>query len=180
MSMQDMQEMLKRLEKAVQVLEDEKLKEIAFERLLEAQLRGEAEPQEQLQPKQPSKRKGKQGKGHRRGTTLSRVPGLDLAGDDSRPSLKKFVEEKAPSNQLEMNTVFVYYLKTILGRDTVTVNDVYTCYRDVKAAQPSDLRNRLCETASREGWLITKNMKDIQITSKGKNLVEDELPKKKR
>jgi hypothetical protein len=41
---------------------------------------------------------------------------------------------------------------------------------------PADLANTLQYTASKDGWLDTKKMDDIKVTTIGENVVEHDLP----
>ena len=92
------------------------------------------------------------------------------------PSLSEFVAEKAPQNQIERAAVFVYWLVHIGKVGTVTVNHVYTCYRNLNIQVPSDLVNTL-QKAGSNGWLDTGNREDIRIVVGGDNFVEHQLPR---
>ena len=120
----------------------------------------------------------------RRATTKKKlghsiVKELDL-NPSGKKSLKDFIEEKKPKNDPEKCTVCIYYLKKILDIKNVETNHVYTCFKDANWRIPANLENRLQYTASQKGWIDTSNMKDIKIMPSGENLVELDLPRKKK
>jgi len=110
--------------------------------------------------------------------TPSHVADLNLRPKD-HPSFQDFVSTKKPSNQSEQNLLCVYYLTHELTRDKVTVDDIFTCYREMKATWrvPADLHNSLQKTASVDGYLKTSDMQNILLTSSGTNTVEHDLPR---
>lgn len=118
----------------------------------------------------------------RKSTSKSRqspsiVKELDLS-PKGKKSFQDFVEEKQPSSNSEKCTVAVYYLHHELGIENITINQVFTCYRDVKKWKPGDVYDYLAKTASNKGWLDTSNMEDISITPQGEHFVETQLPQK--
>jgi hypothetical protein len=96
-----------------------------------------------------------------------------------KKSLDEFTEGKKPSSYYEKCTVSAYYLKHELVLSAITESHVYTCFKHMKWRVPADLSNTLAYTASQYGWLDTSNLQDIKVTTKGENLVEYDLPKKK-
>lgn len=115
----------------------------------------------------------------RRAGAPSRVKGLDLA-PKGKLSFDAFVVEKQPGNQHDRNVSSVYYLAEVAEIGPVTMDHVYTCYRDRGWAVPADLRNSLQLTASRKGFLDTANMDDIKVEPRGMNHVERGLPAQKK
>ena len=59
----------------------------------------------------------------------------------------------------------------------VTVNQVYTCYREVNARIPSNLRNSLAVTSADKGWIESGDMENLSVTPRGENIVNLELPR---
>jgi hypothetical protein len=104
------------------------------------------------------------------------VKDLNLNPNDSKKFID-FVSEKKPSSNPEKCTISIYYLKKILLLNNITINHIYTCYKEAKWKLPSDLYNILAVTSSRNAFIDTSNMDDIQIAVRGENLVEHELPK---
>lgn len=92
-------------------------------------------------------------------------------------AFKDFIEAKKPKTHGEKQVVIVYWLREEAGLSTgIDIDHVNTCYRDAGWQRPSDLDNGLRTTASRKGWIDTSDMSDIQLTSRGEDQVEHELP----
>lgn len=105
------------------------------------------------------------------------VTDLDLSGTETVPSLKDFYNEKKPTYSQESNAVFLYYLKKMRNIESVGIDHIYTCYKDVKTRVPGRLYQNMIDTCKRKGWIITENMDDLRIGTLGENFVEKELPK---
>lgn len=112
----------------------------------------------------------------RKPPTMSLVKELNLYPKKGK-SLKDFFKEKAPKSQLEQVATCVYYLRRILEIDGVTANHVYTCLKEVGVRTPNDLPQILRNCAKDKGWIDTKDASNIQISNRGENLLEHELPK---
>jgi hypothetical protein len=107
------------------------------------------------------------------------APSLDRSLDlhpNGRASLNEFHKEKAPKSQDEHNVVFVHYLKNIANVEAVTVDQIYTSYREVNARIPSNLRNSLALTSAKKGWIDSSDMENLSVTPRGENVVNIELP----
>jgi hypothetical protein len=94
-----------------------------------------------------------------------------------KKSAAQFASEKSPSNVLQKCVVAVYYLRETLELGKINVSAVYTAFKTLGWAIPSDLRNTLQQAGSK-GWLDTADAEDIKVTSMGENLVEHSLPSK--
>lgn len=119
-----------------------------------------------------SESKARNGKGKH---TPSIVKELNLRPSGAR-TFAEFAEEKAPPTLDAKNVVAVYYLVKDLNLEVVTIDHVYTCYKDRSWRLPANLANSLQVTASRAGWLDTKDMQNIRLTIPGENVVEFDLP----
>jgi hypothetical protein len=124
----------------------------------------------------------RESRGSEKRRTRSRAGGLSIDRDlnlrpSGKPSCGEFYVQKSPKGQDENNAVFVYYLERVLGLSDVNADQVYTCYKEVKAKVPSDLRNSLHVTAARKGWISTEDSQDLKVTTRGENLVEHDLPR---
>lgn len=96
-----------------------------------------------------------------------------------KKTFKDFAQQKQPESNQEKCTVSIYYLQQELGIDTVSVNHIYTCYKNI-GWKVANLYNVLAITASRKGWIDTRNMEAIILTTHGENLVEHDLPRPKK
>lgn len=106
------------------------------------------------------------------------VKDLVLTAEGDKPSLKEFCSQTNPRSNYEHNAVFSYYLLKVQEKKPIGVNDIYTCYKEVRKRVPI-IAVSLSET-SRKGWLDTSDMSDIKITPRGENFVEHDLPKVKK
>lgn len=102
---------------------------------------------------------------------------LNLRGDGSIPSFKEFFEEKNPTSAKQINAVAVYYLRKILGKSEVTLDQVYTCYSEVKKKPPTAFRQSFIDTKNKEGWIEFDENGHLDIPHRGSVFVEHDLPK---
>ena len=93
-------------------------------------------------------------------------------------SLRDFMAEKAPKKQPEQLAVMVYYLKKRAKVDKVTVDHVYTCFKEVNVRVPGRIEQSLRNTSHRKGWISTEDLGDVTLTVTGENFVEHDLPHK--
>jgi hypothetical protein len=161
----------------------------AFEALM-AELKGQTAPSRRTEPragKATRRRSGRprakapsvgEEKTRRRTGGPSAVRDLDLA-PKGQTSLKDFVAEKQPKTNHDRNVVSVYYLAEVLGLNGVTLDQVFTCYKDMRWREPGSLANSLALTANRKRFLDTASLDDIKLTPAGRNHVEHDLPPKK-
>jgi len=197
----DLLQVLPTIAETVNAFESESVQQRAFDALLEAfrgkpnsaRTRDETHEDESAQVSgRPTKRKssrsdaavnGESSKGQRvrrpSGTRPSVVPGLNLTPNGQK-SFSQFAKDKAPANVSEMIAVAVFYLKHTAAVDKVTTNHIYTCFKDVGWRLPANLPNAVSVAASRHSLLHTGGLTDINLTSRGENLVEHDLPHAKK
>lgn len=106
------------------------------------------------------------------------IKDLDLSGKDVGKSLKEFVSEKKPSTNIERTAVFIYYLQNILSISEITVDHVFSCYKDIGVRLPQNLPQNLNDTASSRYGFIEVNNGNYTMSIVGINLIEHDLPKK--
>lgn len=95
---------------------------------------------------------------------------LDLVKGGT-PGFEEFAESKKPSNNGEKNLVAVYWLINMRKPEApATLDQVYTCFREVGWRVPEDLRNSLAQ-AGTKGWLDTRSASDLKVTIGGENHV---------
>jgi hypothetical protein len=119
---------------------------------------------------------GKKSSSKRAKTSFSIVKDLDLSDKTNSESLRAFYASKAPTTAMECNAVFVYYLQQIAKVQPITLDRIYSCYKDVSIKYPNALRQSVADTSSRRGWLDTKSFDDIRLATPGENFVEHDLP----
>jgi hypothetical protein len=96
-----------------------------------------------------------------------------------KPSLSDFVKEKVPASDHEKKLVAVYYLTRVLELDGVTVDHVYSCFRDQGWKVPNDLLTGLRLTANKKAWIDTSDSSAITVAIPGENHVEYDMPNTK-
>jgi hypothetical protein len=140
-------------------------------------LEGKTDPQAQIaQAQAQNGKKKKPGTAARESYGMNKD--LDLYGNSGKMSLKEFYASKSPTSNLERNVVFVYYLRKILEKDQVNLDDIYTCYKTLEGAPPGALRQSVADTSSsRYGWIDAGDFDDISIPLRGETFVDTGLPK---
>ncbi|MCX6009353.1 MAG: hypothetical protein NTW48_04880 [Chloroflexi bacterium] len=122
--------------------------------------------------------------GTSRKKTSKPKPALSIVKDlNLKPTGKKsfadFVNEKSPSSIPEKCVACTYYIINEL-KGSVSVNHVFTCFKHIGWRLPPDLAGVLYWTASQKGWLDTADTSDIKVAVGGYNLIEHDLPRKKK
>src|SRR4030095_8356051 len=99
-----------------------------------------------------------------------------------KKSLQDLVDEKQPKTNHDKNVLAVYYCARILELSSVTIDHVFTVYRDMGWRLPggNNFANSLALTANRKRFLDTADGDNITLTSKGTNYVEHDLPPKSK
>jgi hypothetical protein len=110
--------------------------------------------------------------------TYTFMQDLKLSAASGRPALVEFMDAKLPITNEERNLVFMYYLQHILKAKPITLDHVYTCYREAKIRAPLNIENSLRMTAEHRGWIKANQNGSMTVTPEGKQYVEKHLPKK--
>jgi hypothetical protein len=122
---------------------------------------------------EPKKKKAGTGSG-----APSIVKDLDLSGSNKAMRLRDFYSRFSPLTNFERNLIFVYYLSHELEMTGITVDHIFTCYRDIPGVRtPNALQQSLWDTSSRRGWLDTSSTENIKVTMPGINYLEHDMPK---
>ena len=110
--------------------------------------------------------------------TYSIDPDLNLHGGNGVPSFQKFVEEKQPGSNFEFNAVAVYYITRVLKLPRSSLKHAWTCYKDVKRRIPEYFKQSFTDTKNQKGYIKITDDFDLEISGRGENLVEHDLPPK--
>ncbi len=105
------------------------------------------------------------------------VKDLDLKQSGDKPSLKEFYDKMKPFSCYEKNLVFIYYLEKIKNDNNISLNHIFTCYRDIPTKVPKHLDQSIWDGASRKGWYESSDNK-IVITVVGENVILHDMPEK--
>lgn len=100
---------------------------------------------------------------------------VDLSPDGLQ-SLKDFVSSiTQPNTHQGRQAVIIYWLTRIANFNSIDVNAVYTCYKELAWKPPVDLANSLSVTATRKRYFNTSDLSSIHLEQRGENYVEHEL-----
>lgn len=95
---------------------------------------------------------------------------------EGKQTFKEFYEFKQPKSSKDFNVVAIYYLEKVLEREQITIEDIYTCYKNANYKTPTRFRQSLADTSSKYGYIsIDNNIYSVPIA--GENYVEHDLPK---
>lgn len=96
-----------------------------------------------------------------------------------KKSFKDFWAEHVSNSSLESNLLFVYYFEKILKIESISINHVYTAYKEAGEKLPGNLYRSLRNTENKKGWIKSNGINDISVTTRGENAAEFELIPKK-
>lgn len=111
--------------------------------------------------------------------TYTFIQNLNLTAAEGHPSLVEFMDSKLPITNEERNLVFLYYLQHVLKHKPITIDHIFTCYRQAKIRAPLNLENSLRHTAEQHGWIKLNQNGNMSLSPEGKLYVEKQLPNKK-
>ena len=113
------------------------------------------------------------------GQIPSIVKTLDLSGGSTCERLKEFYAKYEAKSNFDKNLIFIYYLDHKLGLSGITVDHIFTCYRDIPGIKvPEALRQSLLDTNNRKGWIDTSDTDNLKVTTPGVNYLEHDMPSK--
>jgi len=163
-----MKDKLKEIEEQVSVIKNPELRKIAFQKLMDSLT---------IQKKSKPSRKKK-----KKPSISVQVPqlikDLDLSGGDDKPSLREFYGRYSTKNYKEKNLIFCYYLQNIINHTPITINHVFTCYRNIIGTKvPGNIYQSLKDTAHQKGWIDTSSLKNITVPVAGINYLEHDMAK---
>lgn len=111
-----------------------------------------------------------------RNAGLNLVPDLDFRPDGGR-SLKAFIQEKSPKNDLETVLATVYYMQHDMALSKIGASHVMTAFKEAGKAIPVDLRQTIRNVKKSRMWLNFTDIEDVRTTTQGDNFVEHEMGK---
>lgn len=186
--------------KAVNAFESPAVQELAFAALLESA--GGTQPASQTPEtrdahdgaKAPARRRAKKkaasvpAKSDGNGAAPKKASGAakkqtftllkDLDFYKANPKLAEFAGEKAPKSVIEKCVLLVYWFIHHGNVTPVTIDMVYTGFKDREWPVPADLANTLQQAGSK-GLLDSRDRQNLVLTTKGENLVDHDLPRQK-
>lgn len=128
------------------------------------------------QPSAKKKTTSKKKSGGKGGWNI--ISELKLNGEGGNQSLQDFHNQYSVKSNFERNLIFVYYLQNILKISNISIDHVFTCYRNVpKLKIPGNLKQSLFDTAFKKDWIDTTSTENIHLTVTGTNHLEHDMPK---
>jgi RNA polymerase subunit RPABC4/transcription elongation factor Spt4 len=109
-------------------------------------------------------------------TSYQIVPSLNLKPKDKK-SLTDFYSEHSVKTNYEHNLLFIYYMNKIIEEQNITINHIYTCYKEVKVKVPNNIYQSLVDTKNHKRWIETKDMNNLIVTTGGENYIEHDMVK---
>ena len=106
--------------------------------------------------------------------TYTYMEDLELKATTDHLSLVEFMDSKFPITNEERNIVFLYYLQHLLNLKQITVDHIYTCFREAKIRAPLNIQKSL----DHDEWVKIAKNGNLSLTPAGKKYVEQNLPKK--
>lgn len=101
---------------------------------------------------------------------------LNLRGGGSVPSFSSFVSEKQPKTASDFNAVATYYLIKIAGAKEATMDQIYTCYAEVKKKPADHFKQSLIDTKNKKGYIDFTESGTVTLPHRGVVFVEHDLP----
>lgn len=111
-----------------------------------------------------------------RNAGLELVPNLNFR-PTSHPSLKEFIEQKGPKNDVEMVMAFLYYMQQVMMLAKIGPSHIMTAFKDAGKAIPVDLKQTIRNIKKNKMWLNFTDIDDLRTTTQGDNFVEHDMGK---
>lgn len=93
-----------------------------------------------------------------------------------KTSLKDFAAKYVTKSGEELSLLIVYYLKEEL-KERVTVNHIYSCYKELGNKIPQYFKQTLTNQKNRKNWIDVDDWNDIKYTTPGMNYMEHDITK---
>jgi hypothetical protein len=110
------------------------------------------------------------------GSDLKFLTDLNLR-PKGKDSLKDYSSRDQVKTAADLTLLIVYYMKEVLGLDKVTVNHIYTAYKEIGKKIPTPLKQVLTNHKNSKNWIDVSDWEDIKFTIPGMNHVEHDLLK---
>lgn len=118
----------------------------------------------------------------RRITSLEGIPG-EKKGEGKKLSIKEFILEKKPSDDVQRTLVIGYWLEHFEDMDKFNAKDLAEGYRSAKEPLPANINDKVNSNIRGGRMMQAKEKKDKfkgwLLTNSGEKFVEEELPEGK-
>jgi hypothetical protein len=114
------------------------------------------------------------GKRTDRNAGLTLVPDLNFR-PDGQPTLKDFIDQKNPKNDMATVLAVVYYMQHSMNLNRIGPSHVMTAIKELGKAVPVDVRQTIRNVKNAKVWLTYTDIEEIRTTTQGDNFVEYEM-----
>ncbi len=101
---------------------------------------------------------------------------LDLTGKTiNGESFSDFVKHKKYTNHVQFITISVYYLARIMNMENITIDHVFTCYKNIGKRPPNNLVQSFWTASGKQfGYIDFSDRENIKIPHIGETHVEND------
>ena len=109
-------------------------------------------------------------------TTGQLLKDLDLSGRGvTNQKLKDFVAQKNPKTNIQKTAVFLYYLQHIMSIEEITIDHIFTCYKNMGYRMPDNLHQNLSDICSSRYGYANRTDGKFSMTVRGDNYIEHDI-----
>ena len=121
---------------------------------------------------------GKKRKTNSKNSIPKTVNDLDLSGKNYEFSLKEFYSQYKVKSNYDLNILFLYYLKNIMKQESVGLDHIFTCYRNIDGIKiPGNVEQSIRDTKIKKSWIDYEKMDNLSLTVHGINRIEHDIEK---
>ncbi len=133
-----------------------------------------------IPPKKKAVKKGTSGKpkilSSKKKDSFTLLKDLDLTGKTiKKEAFSTFVKHKKFTSHVQFVTISIYYLEKIMNLQNITIDHVYTCYKNINKRPPNNLVQCFKDASGKRfGYIDFSDRANIKIPHIGVTLVEND------
>jgi len=93
--------------------------------------------------------------------------------------LKDYINQYKKPTSEEKILIFVYYLREELKEENISINQIFTCLKEIGDKIPAHLKQVIRNVKSSKGWINIDNWDDLNFTIQGMNHIEHDIESNK-
>lgn len=94
-----------------------------------------------------------------------------------KASLRDFYSSYDIKSNFERNALYVYYLTKELNLKNITMDHIYTAYKETGQKVPGNIYQSLIDTKKHKAWINTTDIDSIMLSVQGENFIEHDALK---
>jgi hypothetical protein len=103
------------------------------------------------------------------------LPCLD--NSSKKKSVKEFILEKSPKDDVQNTTCIAYYLENFENKKILTSKEIQKCFKDAKLKTPLNVPDKVQKAIGR-GWMAKGDKTgEFYLTSSGEDIVKNNFNK---